>query len=302
MSQPPPWLTLLDDIHHQQQHLQETLCWLDEDEYTQQLPSTGQSPWQLIEVLCHHQLSIVHEVQKYLQETHDRTPALRLQAEDLPTVWAQHWVFFQNRVQEVTAAHLPGSVGDHMHSRCRQLLAQVTDTRRVLADYWYSLPRWGQARLRGFVADQFDILLDGVGGLPEEALCTDVIAGSWTAREILVHVLIWEEYGWEILRQWPRPDPPSLRPWQYKDMNQANQIMLEARQHLSLIDVLGDLYTYRRRTLRYIDTSSEAKLISTGSYGEDGEGSLAAFLLQMAQHRNEHAQAIWAAREAGQLT
>ncbi len=301
MVNPPAWQSILADIERHHRQLQKTLLWLDEGEHQTALPATGQTPVQLMETLCHQQRSIVHEVQEYCQETSGKTPPALSLTEAFLEGCHQSLVYFRDRMEEAATADLPMPISVQVRAACQHLVTQVAATQSMLADYWFSLARWGRPGLREFVAAQFDVLLDSVGGLPEESLCEKVVAGTWTARDILIHVLIWEEYGWEILHQWPRPDPQSLRPWAYDDMDQGNQVMVEARRHLDLIDVLGDLYTYRRRTLQFIDARTEAELAGVGSYGWDEKGTLSAFLLQMAQHRNEHAQTVWAAREAGLL-
>ncbi len=298
MASLPPWQSVLDELFRQHERLHKTLIWLEESEYQTELPPTGQTPVQLMETLCHQHQSIVHEVQAYGQEKQVSPPPLPSLTADFQEDCYRNLLYFQDRLAAVANARLPV----HLHDACRQLTAQVASAQSQVAAYWYSLARWGRTALRAFVAEQFDLLLDSVGGLPEEALCEQVVAGTWTARDILAHVLSWEEFGWEILHQWPSPAPRSLQPWAYDDMDQANRDMVHARSHLDLIDLMGDLYTYRRRTLQFIDACSEEALTGTGSYGWDERGTLVAFLLQMAQHRNEHAHGLWTARNAGQLS
>ena len=179
-----------------------------------------------------------------------------------------------------------------------QLVGAIGDADRAMRPQWEAYAGWGRSALRGFVADQYDCLLDSVGGLTEEELNEPGVVGDWSARDTLAHVLAWEEYGWAILSQWPEPKTGTLTRWEVGDSEaEANALLLDRYAESNLIDVLGDLYTFRRRTLRFIDDCDESKFDSVGSYGWGETGSLTLFLLSMACHCTEHALQILDARE-----
>ena len=181
-----------------------------------------------------------------------------------------------------------------------QLVGAIGDADRAIRPQWEAYAGWGRSALRGFVADQYDCLLDSVGGLTEEELNEPGVVGDWSARDTLAHVLAWEEYGWVILSQWPEPKPGTLTRWEVGDSEaEANALLLDRYAESNLIDVLGDLYTFRRRTLRFIDDCDESRFDSVGSYGWGETGSLTLFLLSMACHCTEHALQILDARERG---
>ena len=181
-----------------------------------------------------------------------------------------------------------------------QLVGAIGDADRAIRPQWEAYAGWGRSALRGFVADQYDCLLDSVGGLTEEELNEPGVVGDWSARDTLAHVLAWEEYGWSILSQWPEPKTGTLTRWEVGDSEEeANALLLDRYAESNLIDVLGDLYTFRRRTLRFIDDCDESKFDSVGSYGLGETGSLTLFLLSMACHCTEHALQILDARERG---
>ena len=179
-----------------------------------------------------------------------------------------------------------------------QLAGAIEDADRKVRPQWEAYAGWGRSALRGFVADQYDCLLDSVGGLTEEELNAPGVVGDWSARDTLAHVLAWEEYGWVILSQWPEPKQGALARWEVgRPEDETNALLLDFHADRDLIDVLGDLYTFRRRTLRFIDDCDDSRFDSIGSYGQGETGSLILFLLSMACHCTEHALQILDARE-----
>ena len=169
---------------------------------------------------------------------------------------------------------------------------------QLLRPQWASYVQWGRSAIREFVADQYDNLLDSVGGMTESRLTQANAVGTWSIRDILAHVLAWEEYGWVILSQWPEPKAGSLARWGVGvSVGETNAILLASYATKDLIDVLGDLYTYRRRTLRFIDKSEEPMFESIGSWGWNESGTLVEFLISMACHQTEHAEDIFKVRE-----
>lgn len=181
-----------------------------------------------------------------------------------------------------------------------RLVRAIGEADRAIRPQWEAYGAWGRSAFRGFVADQYDCLLDSVGGLTEDELNKPGVVGDWSARDALAHVLAWEEYGWVILSQWPEPKAEALVPWEVGESeDEANARLLDRYAGRDLIDVLGDLYTYRRRTLRFIDDCDDARFDSVGSYGWDETGSLTLFILSMAWHCTEHALQILEAREHG---
>lgn len=181
-----------------------------------------------------------------------------------------------------------------------QLTEAIGNADRAMRPQWEAYAGWGRSALRGFVADQYDCLLDSVGGLTEEELNKPGVVGDWSARDTLAHVLAWEEYGWAILSQWPEPKTGTLTRWEVGESEaEANARLLDCYAESDLIDVLGDLYTFRRRTLRFIDDCDDARFDSVGSYGWGETGSLTLFLLSMACHCTEHTLQILDARVPG---
>lgn len=168
--------------------------------------------------------------------------------------------------------------------------------------YARSLERWGREGMRAFLDRQFTHLLDAIGGLDEESLTTVPVCGVWSARDVLAHVLAWEEYGWQVVQQWPQVDRESLAPWlEGEHIDAINARLLAQKEGQTLIDLLDGLATMQRRTLTFFDQASDQLLESQGDYGWGQEGSLLGFLFDLAQHRAEHAGDLWQARADGHL-
>ncbi len=169
--------------------------------------------------------------------------------------------------------------------------------------YATSLERWSREDARAFLERQFTHLLDAIGGLDEESLTTVPVCGVWSARDVLTHVLAWEEYGRLVMEQWPQVDRADLAPWlEGTDIDAINAGLLAQKEDQTLIDLLDGLASVQRRTLAFFDQASDPLLASQGDYGWGQEGSLLSFLFDLAWHRAEHAADLWRARAEGRLT
>ncbi len=157
-----------------------------------------------------------------------------------------------------------------------------------------SLNRWGRAGMRDFLVRQHTNLMDAIGGMSEAWLASERVAGDWTTRDVLAHVLCWEEFVWAVIKDWPQPDMQALGHWlvdgEATDPTNA-RLMAEKNDH-TLIEILDWLTTYHRRTLRTFDAMSNEELCVQGSTGF-GHNTLPGFLYDMAMHTAEHAADIW---------
>lgn len=171
----------------------------------------------------------------------------------------------------------------------RRLLAHMgrhtRDHGQELRRYCGSLERWGRDGLRAFLIQQYTDLLDGIGRLDEKTLLTVPVCGVWSIRDVLAHVLCWEEYAWQMVQQWPEPD-----------LDTTNARLLAAKADHTMIDLLDWLTTYQRRMLKAYDAFSNEELRSEGQYGWGAQGSLSGFFYEMALHTASHAVDIWAYR------
>lgn len=160
--------------------------------------------------------------------------------------------------------------------------------------YAGSMERWSRPALRAFVMRQHNNLMDGISGLTEATMVTTPVCGFWSIRDVLTHVLAWNEFAAVVLQGWPRVAVEKLAPWQGDgDTDVLNARLLAARAPLNMIDICDGLMTQHRRMLRAFDRASDADLRSTGDYGWGEEGALSGLFYSFALHEAEHAEAIW---------
>ncbi len=168
--------------------------------------------------------------------------------------------------------------------------------------YCGSMERWGRAGLRRFISKQHENLLDGIGGLHEQVVTTEAISGSWTVRDLLAHVLAWEEYMVALMRGWPQPEPTSLERWLTGDtLEEANARLYAETKHLDMITLLDALATAHRRLISHYNRLPDSAFAQEGAYAWGTPGRLDELLFRMARHTAEHAAEIWEARIQGRL-
>ncbi len=185
-----------------------------------------------------------------------------------------------------------------------KLLRHMGNHTRQHADelfrYVASLRRWGRARLRNLLSVQHEMMMDSIAGLDEATILSTHVAGGWTLRDQLVHLLAWSEYGWLVLADWPTAAPAALAEWMAADgetEDDVNARLLANRADMNMIAVVDMLATWHRRTLARLDALDEAALAVSGDYGWGEEGELCGFLYRICLHQAEHALEIWETRE-----
>ena len=163
-----------------------------------------------------------------------------------------------------------------------------------LAAYAGSMERWSRADLRVFLFRQHNNLMDGLSGLTEATVLTTQICGVWSIRDVLAHVLSWNEFAYTVISDWPTVAPEKIAAWQGTDgINAINGRLLTARADLNLIDICDGLMTYHRRILRAFDRASDEQLSSSSQHSGGNESSLSAFFYQLALHEARHAEDLW---------
>jgi hypothetical protein len=158
--------------------------------------------------------------------------------------------------------------------------------------------RWTRPALRQLLELQHRNLLDSVAGLTETTMETLCVDGDWTVRDVLAHVLSWNEYCALLIAQWPEPDPAAIAEWTWRaDDTEAtlNARLLAARAGLDCIALADGLATCHRKIMTAYDRFGDADFDSEGpTWG--GTGMLSCFLYEIYLHEAEHAAEILAAR------
>jgi uncharacterized damage-inducible protein DinB len=163
-----------------------------------------------------------------------------------------------------------------------------------LRAYAGSLRRWSRADLRHFLVQSHRNLMDSIAGLTEATILATPVCGHWNIRDVLVHVLSWNEFAYHLLKAWPNPDLIALHTWlSDPDSGLTNAHLLAARDHLDLIAVADELVTYHRRLLKRWDNMSKAELTSQGEIGWGEQSEAVRLFYEFALHEAEHAEQIW---------
>ena len=180
--------------------------------------------------------------------------------------------------------------------------------------YCFSPDRWGRDRLFRFYRHHFDSLLNAITGLTEES-CTSVrVNGNWTVRDVLAHILAWDEYVLELVKRWPDislPDHQDSGPedgsaddlshWASGDVDTVNTRLQEARAGLTMIEVLDGLATCHRRIVSRCRRLSDEALETEVEYDQGERGNVVNLLVSTSAHTADHAAEIYAARADGRL-
>ena len=171
--------------------------------------------------------------------------------------------------------------------------------RQELQRYCGSLHRWQRADLRKFLVQQHTNLMDSIGGMSEATILATRVCGIWSIRDVLAHVLSWNEFAYRVLQQWPKLDKIALQDWLHADgatdsgFDAINARLLAARADLDMIAIVDWLTTYHRRLLRLFDRMSDEELSSQGEYAWDEESDAASLFYEFSVHEAEHAEQIW---------
>jgi uncharacterized damage-inducible protein DinB len=160
--------------------------------------------------------------------------------------------------------------------------------------YAGSMQRWSRPALRTFLMRQHSNLMDGMSGLTEATVLSTQVCGFWSIRDVLTHVLSWNEFAYVLVEGWPKASVEKLAPWRIDgDGDALNAHLLAVRSHFTMIDICDGLMTYHRRLLRAFDRASDEQLSSIGDYGWGDEGSLSGLFYSFALHEAQHAEDLW---------
>ncbi|MCB0082809.1 MAG: DinB family protein, partial [Caldilineaceae bacterium] len=136
-----------------------------------------------------------------------------------------------------------------------------------LQDYCGSMLRWSKPALRIFIMAQHNHMMESISRLSEKTIVSTIVCGTWSMRDVLVHILSWQEYQYSVLKQWPDAAHEALTPWlDGNGIDAINANLLANRADLNMIDICDGLMTYHRRMLRYFDSVNDEQLAGLGDY------------------------------------
>ena len=174
------------------------------------------------------------------------------------------------------------------------MAGHVREHAKEVMAFCSSLDRWGRDGWRSFLIKQHTNLMDAIGGMSEAWLVSQPVEGAWTSRDVLTHVLCWEEFAWAVIQGWPETADVDLAHWLVagEDGDDTNDRLMAEKIDYTLIDLVDWLTTYHRRTLRIFDKLTDDQL-STVAYTGFGRVSFIGFLYSMSMHTADHAALIW---------
>lgn len=205
----------------------------------------------------------------------------------------------RSRIVKLLLEHMPKHVAEH-----------AVDVHR----YCFSIDRWGREHLLGFYRRHFNSLLDAITGLTEESCNTVPVSGDWAVRDLLAHILAWDEYVLELVKRWPDISLPEsgssdmeigraddLSHWASGDVDTVNARLHGARAGLSMIEVLDGLATCHRRIVSRCRRLSDEEMGTEVEYDKGEKGNVVNLLVSTSAHTADHAAEIYAARAEGRL-
>ena len=127
--------------------------------------------------------------------------------------------------------------------------------------------------------------LNVLGGMHEEDMVSVRVCGVWTVRDVMAHVLSWDERSYHTAKHWT-----GERPWQdgalYDDGWNEHQVSL--RDQMDVIELADGLATFHRKLLQLVDRRSDQELVAVAQTPWGEPMSLLSFLYEMASHDSAH--------------
>lgn len=142
-----------------------------------------------------------------------------------------------------------------------------------------------RAEFRYVITSQRNQFMNALGGLFEQDMMEVEVCGYWTAKDVMAHILSWDE---EVLRtavHWTE-----ARPWQDEALydDEWNEQEVAKRSRMGVVDLADGLATSHRHLVQFFDQATDEHLaaMSTAPWGE--RMSLVSFLYEMALHDGVH--------------
>ncbi|MCB0200757.1 MAG: maleylpyruvate isomerase N-terminal domain-containing protein [Anaerolineae bacterium] len=127
--------------------------------------------------------------------------------------------------------------------------------------------------------------LNAMGGMHESDMVSVETCGYWTVRDLMAHVLSWDEEIYRTVKHWT-----GERAWQdgalYDD--EWNEREVNQRAGMDVIELADGLATYHRRILQFCDNAAPADLVVVARTPWGEPMALLSLLYEMAAHDAVH--------------
>ena len=133
-------------------------------------------------------------------------------------------------------------------------------------------------------------LLSAIDGLAPEQMAIPVFA-DWSVKDILAHIVSWEEYTLLDFQRVARGHMPALVSFKQQDLDNWNALVMSLRRDFPLDQVTHELAANRKATIAALDALPDERL---------AQGQFARIWASItAGHDHEHAEHIreWRQKE-----
>ncbi|HSJ58851.1 MAG TPA: DinB family protein, partial [Anaerolineae bacterium] len=191
-----------------------------------------------------------------------------------PTVWTRH------PDEAWTARKALRRFLEHELEHTRQV-RQVLDARRAAL-----LAELDAAR---------DALLSAAALIPAGERSACLVCGDWTLHDVLAHIVAWEIFGVDGLRDMAAGRPPDVEAIDSLDVWNATEV--EARREQPWQALWQDLADTRRDLRTVLTAMDPAGLWRTFPFPWGGEGTPYDWLSVYINHDREHAQQVASSKQ-----
>jgi hypothetical protein len=118
-------------------------------------------------------------------------------------------------------------------------------------------------------------------GLSAEQMVVTGVVGSWSVKDILAHLVDWEQrfLGWyKVGKRGEHPEIPATGIG-WENLDELNQQIYEKHRDRSLGEVLDDFHASFAQVLQAVELMEEDEIFSVGRYAWLGGGNLLGYIL-----------------------
>jgi hypothetical protein len=144
--------------------------------------------------------------------------------------------------------------------------------------------------VRSLLQEAHKELLAAIDGLTPEQMAIPVFA-DWSVKDILAHIVSWEEYTLLDFQRVARGHMPALASFNQREVDNFNALVMSLRRNFPLGQVMDELEANRRATIAALDVLPDERL---------AQGQFARIWASItAGHDHEHAEHIreWRRKE-----
>ena len=144
--------------------------------------------------------------------------------------------------------------------------------------------------------------LDALEGLSEDDLERSGVVGTWSIKDVLIHISRWEAELVKLLWQARQGQKPTSMHFTQAEVDETNLGWFKESQFRPLRSVLDDFHAVRNQTILRVEAFSEAELRDPDRYKWAKKRPLAEWIASDSfEHEAEHREQILAWRKAQNL-